>query len=95
MTDYASADWRSLAQSEEPFVIPGKEGLSVLNDRPINAETPAHLLDDEVTPGSRLFVRTNGHPPPLEGIDPLGWTLEIGGESCKKPTTFTLPEWLT
>jgi hypothetical protein len=31
----------ALAQSDQPFVIPGKEGLIVLNDRPINAETPA------------------------------------------------------
>ena len=43
---------------------PGKRsmGLIVLNDRPVNAETPAHLLDDRVTPASRLFVRNNGVP---------------------------------
>ena len=41
-----------LAQSNEPFYVPGKSGLTVLNDRPINAETPAHLLDDPVTPAS-------------------------------------------
>ncbi len=83
----------ALAQSEEPFKLPGKvAGLTVLNDRPINAETPPDLLDDDVTPGDRLFVRNNGHPPPLETIDPEKWTLEIGGESCKNPQTFTLPE---
>ena len=38
------------ADSEEPFVIEGKSGLRVLNDRPLNAETPAHLLNDDVTP---------------------------------------------
>ena len=32
----------ALAQTDEPFEIPGKEGLIVLNDRPINAETPRH-----------------------------------------------------
>ena len=36
----------ALAQESAPFAIPGKDGLTVLNDRPINAETPAHLLDD-------------------------------------------------
>ena len=50
------------AQTSEPFTIPGKAGLRVLNDRPLNAETPAHLLDDEVTPVERLFVRNNGTP---------------------------------
>ena len=29
----------ALAQTTEPFEIPGKEGLIILNDRPINAET--------------------------------------------------------
>lgn len=83
----------ALAQSPEPFRLPGKDaGLTVLNDRPINAETPAHLLDDAVTPGSRLFVRNNGHPPPENAIDAATWTLEIGGESCLRPQSFTLPE---
>jgi len=81
-----------LAQSEQPFSIPGKDGLRILNDRPLNAETPAHLLDDAVTPASRLFVRNNGIPPEVEGIDADAWTLEFGGESCETPTTFTLAE---
>jgi DMSO/TMAO reductase YedYZ molybdopterin-dependent catalytic subunit len=82
----------ALAQSPEPFKIPGKEGLTVLNDRPINAETPAHLLDDEVTPAKYLFVRNNGIPPAFQQIDPKTWTLEISGESCERPQSFTLPE---
>ena len=53
----------ALAQAPEPFAVPGKDGLVYLNDRPINAETPAHLLDDDVTPANRLFMRNNGHPP--------------------------------
>jgi len=81
----------ALAQADEPVVIPGKDGLVVLNDRPLNAETPAWLLDDEVTPARRLFVRNNGIPPSVEG-DVSGWTLEIGGESCINPRTFTLAE---
>ena len=40
----------ALANTDTPFEIQGKSGLIVLNDRPINAETPAHLLDDAVTP---------------------------------------------
>jgi DMSO/TMAO reductase YedYZ molybdopterin-dependent catalytic subunit len=72
--------------------IPGKEGLSMLNDRPLVAETPAHLLDDEVTPARHLFVRNNGLPPAVEPGAGEDWTLEIGGESCERPATFTLAE---
>ena len=80
----------ALANTEMPFNIPGKDGLTVHNDRPINAETPPHLLDDDVTPANRLFVRNNGIPPDLKSIDPKTWVLEISGESCAKPTTFTI-----
>ncbi|MCB1098020.1 MAG: sulfite oxidase [Verrucomicrobiae bacterium] len=82
----------AMGQEPPPFTVEGKDGLTYLNDRPVNAETPAHLLDDEVTPGSRLFIRNNGHPPAATDIDPETWTLRIEGESCKNPRTFTLPE---
>jgi DMSO/TMAO reductase YedYZ molybdopterin-dependent catalytic subunit len=81
----------ALADSELPFEIPGKDGLVVLNDRPINAETPAWLLDDEITPASRMFVRNNGIPPQVTN-DPLQWMMEIAGESCLNPKTFSLGE---
>ena len=70
--------------------ISGKDGLIVLNDRPVNAETPAHLLDDEVTPNRYMFVRNNGIPP--ENINPDTWQLEVTGESCLRPTSFTIEE---
>ncbi len=70
--------------------IPGKDGLIVLNNRPVNAETPAHLLDDSVTPNSRMFVRNNGIPP--ENVNPETWLLEIGGESCERPVSFSIEE---
>ncbi len=82
----------ALAQSEEPFSIPGKSGLTVLNDRPINAETPAHLLDDAVTPASRLFVRNNGVPPSTWDINPLEWQVHVEGEACERPQVLTLGE---
>ncbi len=44
-------------------VLVGKDGLTLLNDRPVNAETPPELLDDAITPTSRHFVRNNGIPP--------------------------------
>ncbi len=58
-------------------VIRGKDGLTVLNDRPLNAETPPHLLDDPVTPTNRHFIRNNGLPP--DAVDPESWTLTIDG----------------
>ena len=50
-----------VALAEE--MIAGKDGLALLNDRPFNAETPPHLLDDKVTPTARHFIRNNGIPP--------------------------------
>ncbi|MGI9199698.1 MAG: sulfite oxidase [Woeseiaceae bacterium] len=79
-----------VALAEESTGLMGKDGLKVLNDRPINAETPAHLLDDHVTPASRLFVRNNGVPPATQDIDPLDWQLKVDGEACAQPQTFTL-----
>ncbi|MFK7863081.1 MAG: sulfite oxidase [Pseudohongiellaceae bacterium] len=73
-----------------PSTIEGKDGLIVLNDRPINAETPAHLLDDDITPNHRMFVRNNGIPP--SNIDVGSWRLEIGGESCSRPKAFSIEE---
>ncbi len=68
----------ALADEQSGFKIDGKDGLSVLNDRPLNAETLAHLLDDAVTPTARHFIRNNGVPP--EDVDPATWTLTVDGE---------------
>lgn len=70
--------------------IEGKDGLIVLNDRPVNAETPAHLLDDDITPNNRVFVRNNGVPP--TNINPETWTLDINGESCTRAASFTIAQ---
>jgi len=82
----------ALAQTDTPFQIPGKEGLVVLNDRPVNAETPAHLLDDRVTPAKHLFVRNNGIPPVTTDIDLDAWELTFGGESVENEVTLTIGE---
>ncbi|MGI9232635.1 MAG: molybdopterin-dependent oxidoreductase, partial [Woeseiaceae bacterium] len=82
----------ALAQTDEPFEIPGKEGLIVLNDRPVNAETPAHLLDDKVTPAKHLFVRNNGTPPMTANVDVDTWQLQFGGESVAREVTLTIAD---
>ena len=75
--------------TEDQF--PGKSSLmTVLNDRPINMETPAHLLKDNLTPNELFFVRNNGLPP--SDIDIDKWTLTIAGESAVKNKSFTLKE---
>ena len=50
----------------------------MLSDRPLNAETPAYLLDDDITPTSRHFIRNNGIPP--ADTDARDWTLTVDGE---------------
>ncbi len=80
----------AFAQDDAAGEIPGKEGLIVLNDRPLNAETPAHLLDDSVTPNRYMFIRNNGLVP--DSIDPETWELEVGGESCLRPERFSIAD---
>ena len=58
-------------------VLVGKDGLTLLNDRPVNAETPPEFLDDAITPTNRHFIRNNGLPP--EDVDPATWTLTVDG----------------
>lgn len=72
--------------------IKGKNGLTILNDRPVNAETPAHLLDDDVTPTARHFIRNNGIPP--ESVNPDTWMLTIDG-LVDKPLELSIADLLT
>ncbi len=73
-----------VALAEEAFRIENKDGLVILNDRPVNAECPPHLLDDEVTPTARHFVRNNGVPP--SAVDASSWKLQIDGEVASPMT---------
>ncbi|MGB9369055.1 MAG: sulfite oxidase [Xanthobacteraceae bacterium] len=71
--------------------FPGKnEGLVLLGDRPLVAETPESLLDDETTPIDKFYIRNNGQIPE-EAKDPDAWTITIDGE-VNKPLTITLGE---
>ena len=67
--------------------------MVVLNDRPWNAEAQAHILDDAITPASKMFVRNNGLIP--ENIDVNKWTLTIEGESANTSKTYTLSDLKT
>ena len=64
--------------------------LVLLGDKPLVAETPEHLLDDETTPTSKFFIRNNGQiPDPAKDAD--GWKLSIDGE-VSKPLVITLDD---
>lgn len=72
--------------------IPGKRGVRVLSDRPINCETPVTLLDDDITPTHLHFVRNNGHVPARANSGDLtGWSLTIDGE-VEKSLKLTLDD---
>ena len=54
-------------------VLAGKDGLTLLNVRPVNAETPPHLLDDAITPTARHFIpqqRDSAGRGGCGGVDP-------------------------
>lgn len=76
---------------DSSFKIEGKhEGMIILNDYPVNTEFPAHLLDDEVTPNDKMFIRNNGIPP--VDIDVDNWILEVGGESCETTKKYKISD---
>ncbi len=82
-----------LADSPHPFQIPGKHpGLVVLNDRPLNAETPADLLDPDATPSDRFFIRNNGLPPERSTIKTSSWTLTVDGEAVVRQVVLNLQD---
>lgn len=70
-------------------VLVGKDGLTLLNDRPVNAETPPHLLNDAITPTNRHFIRNNGIAP--EAVSADIWELTIDG-LVDTPMTLTIAD---
>ncbi|UIP29881.1 molybdopterin-dependent oxidoreductase [Photobacterium sp. TLY01] len=79
----------AFAEGLDDVVIEGKDGLTVLNDRPMNAETPPHLLNDDITPTARHFIRNNGIPP--TDVNPDAWKLTIDG-LVDNPMTLTIAD---
>ncbi len=72
------------AKGPQLLQFPGKDGnLVLLGDKPLVAETPEHLLDDETTPTSRFYIRNNGQIPEATK-EPDKWKLVVDGEVNKK-----------
>ncbi|MEM7327598.1 MAG: sulfite oxidase [Pseudomonadota bacterium] len=80
-----------IALAQNTLDIPGKQGLTVLSDRPLNAETPAHFLDDDVTPARHMFIRNNGVPPDVSAVTDDSWMLTIDGE-VETPKAFSITD---
>jgi sulfite oxidase len=77
-------------RSQGGFELAGKDGLSLLGDVPLVAETPEELLDDETTPIARFFVRNNGLlPEPV--TDGESWTFTVDG-GVERPLSLSLAE---
>ena len=85
---HLQSKWITHAEPLYEKTIPGKNGLSILNNRPLNAETPSHLLDDNITPSDRHFIRNNGLVPQIDATD---WTLTVDGE-VHTPLVLTLEQ---
>ena len=64
-----------------------KPDMLVHSDNPFNGEFPPHLLNDDVTPTTRHFVRNNSNIPERAIKNDLqGWKLVIDGEVHKELT---------
>ncbi len=75
--------------AQRGLVAAHKPELHVLPTIELNAETPAHLLDDDITPVSRLFARNAGTMPLPTAADIAAWTLAI--DSCvRAPRHWTI-----
>ena len=88
-------DYTPLAlQKPDPFKLFSLDNeMVVLNDKPWNIEAKAHLLDDNITPNGKMFIRNNGKIP--VDIDAKNWTLTIDGESVKEKKTFSINDLKT
>jgi sulfite oxidase len=72
------------AKGPQFLKFPGKnEGLVVLGDRPLVAETPESLLDDDTTPIEKFYIRNNGQLPE-ESKEPDKWKITVDGEVNNK-----------
>ena len=74
------AAWAAVEQDLLP-----KPNMIVHSEQPFNGEFAPHLLNDDVTPTARHFVRNNSSiPERAKSGDLHGWKLTIDGEVHKK-----------
>ena len=76
---------------QRALVAAEKPRLRVLPTVELNAETPAHLLDDDITPVGLLFARNTGTMPLPTASDVAAWTVAIDG-CVRTPQRWTIGE---
>lgn len=77
--------------NQQPVLrMDGKAPLTLLQERPLVAETPEHLLDEAVTSYANFFIRNNGQIPEPAG-DPRAWRVRVDGE-VNTPLELTVGE---
>jgi sulfite oxidase len=74
---------------ERLLVTQQKPELSLFETPEINAQTPAHLLDSDITPLEALFVRNTGRLPVIADAAVAAWTLAVDG-AVLTPKTWML-----
>jgi len=80
----AAAPAPAPAKGPQYLNFPGKDPkLVLLGDKPLVAETPESLLNDDTTPLDKFFIRNNGQIPE-ETKEPEKWKITIDGEVNKK-----------
>ena len=75
---------------ERLLVAAAKPDLILLDTPELNAETPPHLLDDDITPLGRLFARNTGRMPVFSSDAVATWMLTIDG-CVRSPRSWTVP----
>jgi sulfite oxidase len=78
----ALAQTAATAEQKGPQLLefPGKDrGLVVLGEKPLVAESPEHLLDEDTTPTDKFYIRNNGQIPDA-AKEPDKWEITIDGE---------------
>src|ERR1700692_83417 len=76
---------------DRALVAATKPEVKILDAEELNAETPAHLLDDDITAVDRLFVRNSGSMPAFAADEIANWTLTIDGV-VRTPQTWSVGE---
>lgn len=77
--------------AQRALVAAEKPELRILPNAELNAEAPAHLLDDDITPVARLFARNAGTMPLPSAADIAAWTLAIDG-CVRVPRRWTIAQ---
>ncbi len=82
----------AMADAPASSDVDGKPGMILHVTHPVSGEFPPHMLDDDITPTQRHYVRNNGGiPDRATSGDTRGWQLTIDGE-VESPLSLSFDE---